>query len=68
MTEYQIELDTYLDLPWQDWFDAMNLNHLPDGNTRLTVSLPDQSAMLGLLLRIHNLGVEIISLARPVKS
>ena len=64
MTEYQIKLATHLDLPWQDWFEALTLSHELDGNTRLTVVLPDQSALIGLLLRIHNLGLEIICLSR----
>jgi len=64
MTEYQIELATHLDFPWQDWFGALTLTHQPDGTTYLTVSLPDQSALFGLLLRIHGLGLEIINLRR----
>lgn len=68
MTEYQIELANHLDLPWQDMFEALTLSHQPDGNTRLIVALPDQSALIGLLLRIHNLGLEIINLNRQTNT
>jgi len=64
MTEYRIELDGHLDLPWRDSFGAASLVHQPDGTTCLTVSLPDQSALFGLLLRLHGLGLELLSLRR----
>ena len=64
MREYQIKLEDHLDLPWGDWFEAVSLTHQPDGTTCLRVSLPDQSALVSLLLRIHSLGLEIIDLKR----
>jgi len=67
MIKYRIKLDGHLDLPWGDWLEAASLTHQPDGATRLIVSLPDQSALIGLLLRIHNLGLGIISLSRQIE-
>lgn len=64
MTRYQIELAGHLDLPWGDWFEAADLIHLPDGNTRLTCDIPDQPTLLGLLLRLNSLGLELLSLNR----
>jgi hypothetical protein len=63
MTRYQIELSGHLDASWGDWFEAVTLIHLPDGSTCLTIELPDQSALLGLLLRFHGLGLELVSLS-----
>lgn len=64
MTGYHIILAGHLDLSWGDWFDTAALTHLPDGSTRLAIELPDQSALFGLLLRLHGLGLELLSLNR----
>jgi len=69
MTSYQIELSGHLDSTWGEWFRTVDLSHLPDGRTRITFELPDQSALLGLLLRLHGLGLELLSLERlPVEA
>jgi hypothetical protein len=62
MSGYQVELAGHLDLSWGDWLGAATVIHRPDGNTFLTVSRLDQSALLGLLLRLHGLGLELVSL------
>lgn len=64
MIRYHIILAGHLDLSWGDWFDTTALTHLPDGSTRLIIELPDQSALFGLLLRLHSLGLELVSLNR----
>lgn len=64
MIRYQIELTGHLDFSWGDWFDVVTQTHLPDGRTRLIFELPDQSALLGLLLRLHSLGLELVNLRR----
>jgi hypothetical protein len=61
---YQIELASHLDASWSDWFEAVSLTHLPNGSTWLTFDLPDQAALLGLLLRLHSLRLELICLRR----
>lgn len=64
MKRYQIELYGYVDHSWGDWFKTADLCHLPDARTRMIFELPDQSALLGLLLRLHGLGLELLSLER----
>lgn len=43
------------------WFPELSLTHESDGNTLLRGELPDQSALLGILFRIHNFNLQIIS-------
>jgi len=64
MTGYQIEVDGYVDHSWGEWFKTADLSHLPDGRTRMIFELPDQSALFGLLLRLHSLGLALLSLER----
>lgn len=63
MLLYQIELAGHLDLSWADWFDAAKLIHLPNGGTCLIFELADQSALLGLLVRLHGLGLKFVSMS-----
>lgn len=44
----------------EDWFGELVLEPLP-GSTRLSGLLPDQSALLGVLDLIHNLGLTLLS-------
>jgi hypothetical protein len=45
---------------WSDWFSGLSLQVLP-GCSLLTGLLPDQSALMGVLDAIHNLGLTLIS-------
>ena len=47
---------------WQDWFGGLAQQMLPE-YTVLSGSLPDQSALLGILDVIHNLGLTLISVS-----
>ncbi len=58
---YEIRVDGYLDNRWKDWFYGMTLTYAPDGTTTLSGKLPDQSALHGVLAKIIELGVRLIS-------
>jgi hypothetical protein len=45
---------------WSDWFSELCVQPLP-GYSLLTGLLPDQSALMGVLDAIHNLGLTLIS-------
>ena len=58
---YQIKLKGHLNQSWADWFEEMTLTHESDGTTTLTGKIIDQSALHGLLKKIRDLGLPLIS-------
>ncbi|HLZ58191.1 MAG TPA: hypothetical protein VKR06_14720 [Ktedonosporobacter sp.] len=60
--KYQIRIKGHLDPCWQDWFAGLRIAHEPSGTTLLTGYLPDQAALFGVLLKIRNLGLVLLSL------
>lgn len=63
---YEIRVRGHLPLGWKVVFEGMEIICLPDGDTALTGSLPDQSALYGLLLSLRDLGLTLVSV-NPVK-
>lgn len=57
---YLIILQGCLDERWRDWFDGMEMQHLPNGQTRLYGPIIDQSALFALLSRIRDLGMPLL--------
>ena len=58
---YEIRLKGHLDESWADWFDGWAFTHESDGTTTLRGELIDQAALHGLLKRIRDLGVPLLS-------
>ena len=62
MTEvYEIRVKGHIDSGWTIYFDGLQLAHHEDGTTTLTGPIPDQPALLGLLMRIGSLGLPILA-------
>jgi hypothetical protein len=61
---YEIKLKGYLNEDWADWFDCMTFRHECDGTTILTGELMDQAALHGLLKKVRDLGLDLISVKR----
>jgi hypothetical protein len=62
MTNYQIHLEGHLDHAWSDWLNGSTINHQADGTTLLIHAVPDQAALFGLLIKIRDLGLPLISI------
>jgi hypothetical protein len=61
--QYEIRVEGLLDEGWTTWFDGLRIT--AEGHrTVLSGPLPDESALHGILTRIHDLGLTLISLHR----
>jgi hypothetical protein len=59
--KYTIKIKGHLDIKWADWFDGMQIIHENDGTTTLMGSVIDQAALQGILKKINNFNLELIS-------
>jgi hypothetical protein len=58
---YQIKVKGHLDSSWSKWLNDLSITHEKDGVTRLVGPIPDQSALHGLLIKIRDLGLPLLS-------
>ena len=58
---YEIRLKGRLDGSWAEWLGGMSLTHASDGTTVLGGSVADQAALHGLLQKLRDIGVRLIS-------
>ncbi len=58
---YVIKIKGHLDQVWSEWFANLEFQHLPGEVTLLSGPLPDQTALHGLLRRIRDLNLTLIS-------
>ena len=59
---YEIRVKGHLADRWAAWFDGMTLTRRPDGTTVLDGPVADQSALHGLLRKVSDLGLPLVSL------
>lgn len=63
---YQIRLKGHLDSQWAAWFDGLTVTMEEDGNTLLSGPVADQAALHGLLRKVRDLGMPLVSVV-PVQ-
>jgi hypothetical protein len=61
---YEICIEGQLDPCWSEWLDGIAITSLEDGNTLLCSSLADQASLHGLLNRIRDMNLKLISIER----
>jgi len=61
MQRYEIQVTGRLDARWADWLAGLALECRPDGTTLLSGPLPDQGALFGVLLKLRDLNLPLLS-------
>jgi hypothetical protein len=61
---YQIRIKGHLGREWTDWFGGLTITLEEDGETLLTGPVADQAALHGLLRKVRDLGVPLISVSQ----
>ena len=61
---YEIRVKGHLGTRWATWFDGLTLTNCSDGTTSIHGVVLDQSALHGLLQKVRDLGLDLISVTR----
>jgi hypothetical protein len=61
---YQIRVKGHLGHQWTDWFEGLTITHEESGNTLLASPATDQAALHGILKKVRDLGLPLISVNR----
>jgi hypothetical protein len=63
-TLYRIRVQGHLRLEWSEWFDDMTITLEENGDTTLSGLVADQPALHGLLIKVRDLGLTLISVSQ----
>lgn len=66
-TGYEIRVAGHLPPQWADWFEGLTVTPADDGDTLLTGLAMDQAALHGLLKKVRDLGLSLVSVC-PVEA
>lgn len=61
---YRIRIKGHLEPRWSAWFEGLTITREPHGETLLTGPVVDQAALHGMLTRVRDLGLPLISVTR----
>jgi len=61
---YEIRIKGHLDAQWADWFGGLTIRLEEGGETLLTGPVVDQAALHGLLRKVRDLGMPLLSVNR----
>ena len=62
--KYEIRLKGHLDTRWANWFEGLSFTYESDGTTVLAGSVVDQAALYGLLRKVRDLGLPLVSVSQ----
>ena len=61
---YEIRLKGHLDSRWAAWFDGLSLTNESDGTTIIRGPVVDQAALHGLLQKVRDIGLPLVSVTQ----
>jgi hypothetical protein len=61
MQRVEITVKKRIDFNWSEWFEGMTIQHTDQDETILTGIVVDQAALYGLLTKLRNLGLSLVS-------
>ncbi len=61
---FEIKIEGHLDRHWSAWFGGLSISHDTAGNTVLSGAIQDQAALHGIMAKIRDLGLPLVSVAR----
>ena len=61
MSQVEIRVAGHLDPDWADWLEGFTITHLENDQTLLTGASPDQASLYGLIGKLRDLGLKLIS-------
>ncbi len=59
---FEIRVRGHLDSYWSDWFEGLEMTLLEDGETMLSGHIPDQAALMGVLIKLNRLNLALQSI------
>jgi len=65
--QYEITVEGHLGTRWTAWFDGLSITSAEDGTTVLHGSVVDQAGLHGLLQKLRDVGIPLISLT-PIEA
>ncbi len=61
---YEIRVQGHLPKEWEDWFNGLAIENQPNGEALISGPIADEAALHGLLIRIRDLGLPLLSVVR----
>jgi hypothetical protein len=61
---YQVRIDGHLGRQWTDWFEGLTITLEDNGETLLVGPVTDQADLHGLLKKVRDLGMPLVSVSR----
>lgn len=63
-TYYEIRVEGQLDTSWSEWFDGLEVTSQENGETVIFGPIPDQALLQGILTKVFNLRLPLVSIRR----
>ena len=62
MLRVEVRVKGQIDAEWSEWFEGFTVTHTDQGETILIGTLADQSALYGLIAKLRDLGLSLVSM------